>query len=638
MGACASTNAGRRSAGAPGVADTVVARELPLPAGSFADDHPPVGGEPRHFGDISRTSSFEMRTRWSRYDEERMPEEYAHAAAMICVMPAWMSGTRTLRYLQEMESRLRADKALRRRMSDARTFNTVVRSVVRKAYDLPDARAASEQRDLIHDCLIVDRVEQLHAHMVARQAHLTYALTLIDELDDPEALPAKLSEICDRAGRCASAKRQAFNLLVQRSYHLLEQSSRSNSNAPSSDSSSARSLSPDSRGASLGGARGSSGAAGAARSPSIDRSSSISAPPNLGTRDGAMAHVRACFEDYLDEHKERAVSSAYVEPARFYFDLVGDTFGRDHVAVHSVNWFLAVLSAALGIQAPLLLDYDDRHALGIVDVWQALNDDAWALFSHPTNFGREFEGVRYLRERGALLLKTPVPSGQLPCGTRTTLPKQLANMAVHPSSPARLRRELALYCERFAHFFRAEFFARKAFEVLWAELKPERVGFRRASDTLYAAYRAETGAEEEELVEHVYADEYYTELDVSRVVAFFAWAGLLKPDAASQLELHAPAADASLLPVDSRSPFAAAAAADGDVDETGSQPGDEAGGTARSGAHAPHERAARSPQPSSRSEPVAQRAAAVHIQAHARRRLATRSAEQLRAGGESTPT
>ena len=33
---------------------------------------------------------------------------------------------------------------------------------------------------------------------------------------------------------------------------------------------------------------------------------------------------------------------------------------------------------------------------GCVDVWVGLSDDAWETFSDPTNFGKDFEGVKGL--------------------------------------------------------------------------------------------------------------------------------------------------------------------------------------------------------------------------------------------------
>ena len=51
-----------------------------------------------------------------------------------------------------------------------------------------------------------------------------------------------------------------------------------------------------------------------------------------------MGRFYECMEDYLDDHKERAFKSSFMEPARFYYDSVHNHMGRDHVNVHGLNW------------------------------------------------------------------------------------------------------------------------------------------------------------------------------------------------------------------------------------------------------------------------------------------------------------
>jgi len=89
-------------------------------------------------------------------------------------------------------------------------------------------------------------------------------------------------------------------------------------------------------------------------------------------------------------------------------------------------------------------------------------------------------------------------------------------------------RDLAVYMDRFAYFFRVEFLAKRMFEVLNSESKPEHAGFRKSCDTLYEYYKVEVGAVEDTLVEHLY-DEYFIELDVDACAAFFRWFGVIKP-------------------------------------------------------------------------------------------------------------
>lgn len=144
-------------------------------------------------------------------------------------------------------------------------------------------------------------------------------------------------QVCDRATRCSSAQRQAFNVLVAHSYHIIERKQlAAESNPPASPA-----------------------------QPPLDRSNKAilhdflsgtkRAAPVPDSRQAALLRVYECVEDFLDEFKEKAFASAFVEPARFYFDVVSDAFQRDHVDIHGFNWFLALLHATLGAQVPAFL-------------------------------------------------------------------------------------------------------------------------------------------------------------------------------------------------------------------------------------------------------------------------------------------
>lgn len=184
---------------------------------------------------------------------------------------------------------------------------------------------------------------------------------------------------------------------------------------------------------------------------------------DLGTRNGALLRIYECMEDYLDDHKERAFKSAFIEPARFYFHSVRDSFGRDHVNVHGLNWYLALVHATLGVQVPHLPDYDDIHTMGICDFWAGLTDECWEHFSCPASFGSDFEGIEGLRCRQARsFIRRRVNSEQLPHGTKTLLPRILGNIAVDPAA-VQMRQALAVYPERFAHFFSRNFFCAEVF-------------------------------------------------------------------------------------------------------------------------------------------------------------------------------
>jgi hypothetical protein len=244
----------------------------------------------------------------------------------------------------------------------------------------------------------------------------------------------------------------------------------------------------------------------------------------------ALAKVYGCVETYLDGHKEKAFHSAFLEPARLYFDIVGNMHEKDHVNIHAINWYLALLHGGLGVQLPLLSSYNDGDVIGVCDFWDGLTEKAWNLFKEEGNFGKAFEGIldfRVFSKRGAFKKRSLIP-GQFANGKRHAKASHLGNVAAKGAP------ELATYLERYAHFFRRDWLARRMFENLNAESLPEYAGFRKACETLYRSYPLRE-ADKETFVEFAYADEYFTELDVERVGEFFEWLKVLKERPGSRL-------------------------------------------------------------------------------------------------------
>ena len=53
--------------------------------------------------------------------------------------------------------------------------------------------------------------------------------------------------------------------------------------------------------------------------------------------------------------------------------------------LHGLNWYLALIHATLGVQLPLLPDYNDHNGPwnGTVDFWRGMDDGAWECeYSH----------------------------------------------------------------------------------------------------------------------------------------------------------------------------------------------------------------------------------------------------------------
>lgn len=440
---------------------------------------PRKASETAHVRDLKRVSSKDLHERWT---EQREPfAEYRTAAHKICLEDEWVVHTRLARYLRMTAEAFRGDPNLKKRMADLGHFRSLARRVVQKGYRIEKEAQSEQTVDLVHsNCNVFDTLVGLFSGIDWRQPYLAYAVDILVKLEEPDAIVAKLSEVCDRAPRCSSAKRQAFNILVAHSFHLSEQTG-----VPSKEA-------------------------------------------DLNTLDGARQHFNTCMEDYLDDHKERAFNSSFMQPARFYFDCVGDHSARDHVNVHGLNWYLALLHSTLGVQTPTLPELSDVHVMGVADFWAGLKDECWHHFSDPEVFGADFEGVKQLKGKGHSAVRQRVPPGEFPRGMRTPHPKVLGNAAVNPKD-AKTRKALVVYVERFAHFFSREFFLPKALATLNSEVKPEHAGFRRACETLYRHFCTEQGAQAESFVEHCYRDDYFMELDLEAVEHFFAWLGVVKP-------------------------------------------------------------------------------------------------------------
>lgn len=486
--------------------------------------------------------------------EQGMKIVFKDEAKSICIAHGFFGYTSLGRHTQRIKDILASSAELNRQAGDGvKTKETIV-ALVQKAYRLPSAERAKEQHDLLGNQNVVQTLTNLHQNCgsAERQRVLSRALTEIQMLDQPDGLMAKLSEVCDRAPRCPSAQKQAYNLLVHHAGTLSDRHEASTqqatlrlkhelglscavdqvanaahallglSSAIPATERLAMCLTSVFGDRPLAEAAGGSGGADAA----------------LESRDGAMERLYAVFGDYLDEHKERAWKSAFEEPARFYFKCVGDDCGHSHVNVHGLNWYLTFLSAGLSFAMPIIPDEDDQWHYGLVDFWAGLKPEAWDYFSDPSNFGKEYTGITALKSggKGKWVAKHVSSDGSWPAGQHDIKPPRKLRSLIEKGGGSS-RPNLKLYAERFAHFFTRDFFVKRCFEALNAEMKPEHAGFRRAAETLYHEYRIAHGIEDGTLLEHVY-DDMMTTLDVDAVTLFLGWCGLLRLTPTLEAELR----------------------------------------------------------------------------------------------------
>lgn len=149
-----------------------------------------------HFNHLRTETSEKLRVMWSQ------PHEYS--------LPAYDNAfnTKLERFLRNLSDELKHDSALKIMCEKEVHFNEVLLHLISKAY--PGTQAAS-QSDIIHGCNIFQTVRNLFTSIGWRQPYMTLALKRLLAFEHGDVIVAKLSEICDRANRCSSAKRQAIN-------------------------------------------------------------------------------------------------------------------------------------------------------------------------------------------------------------------------------------------------------------------------------------------------------------------------------------------------------------------------------------------------------------------------------------------
>mmetsp|Transcript_32549 Transcript_32549/g.82022 ORF Transcript_32549/g.82022 Transcript_32549/m.82022 type:complete len:741 (-) Transcript_32549:269-2491(-) len=423
--------------------------------------------------------------------------------------------------MREADRKIGQDNAMRQKLQSKEHFEGVVVAVVRKGYMISSNAEATSQKDAIHkDKTISTSCTHLWESIGAKKKmHLTYAMEMIRDFETPSGIVAKLSEVCDRAHRCMSAKNQAFVMVVTHGYNL-SQANITKETSPGVSTAQSPAGPDSTAGPTVAALQYRESEKLIEETLKAHLSATSGNSVGVGEFSGALSRVYECVECFLDSHKEKAFQSAFIEPARFYFDLVGDSHQRDHVNIHGINWYLALLHGGLGIQLPLLSAYSDGDNIGVCDFWKGLSDNAWKEFAKEANFGKAFEGIKAFEGNNRQKFKgRNVTVGELPQGLRSAKAMLLGNSSTNNGRHAKA---LALYLGRYAYFFRRDWLTRRMFENLNSESLPEYIGFRKACEVLYASYPLRE-ANKESFIEFVYADEYFTELDETRVGEFFEW-------------------------------------------------------------------------------------------------------------------
>jgi hypothetical protein len=426
----------------------------------------------------------EVRKQWSY--SHTVLSEFRKAAECIDVEDVWMTNTMLLRQIRDAGKIFGEDL---KRLNDHTAFEKVLLAAIQKGYKLENVEKARHQKDILSRQNVFGRVKGVYNTLEAwKKPYMAHAFQLLVDMEnDTAAITTKLSEVVDRSLHCRQVQVKSFNLMISHAYRLVLHQGK-----PTGD--------------------------GAGHANGFD---------------AALLRFYECMEDYMDDHKENAFKSSFQEPAKFYFHYRSGSEGwnEDNVETHANNWYLTLLNATLSVHLPLLPAYWDNWPECCCDFWAGLSDDCWRVFSQQDHFGMSYNGITELRRGKAFLEDPRVSRAQFPRGHRPPPPKQWANNIVDPNGNKKHRENLAIYLERFAHFFSVDFFVRKSFNKLNSEEKPEHAGFRIAAEALYSAFRLEQGCSQESFLEYSFDDDMYMDLNVPHICRFYVWLGILKPAA-----------------------------------------------------------------------------------------------------------
>eukprot|EP00468_Gymnochlora_sp_CCMP2014_P007995 CAMPEP_0167753314 /NCGR_PEP_ID=MMETSP0110_2-20121227/7640_1 /TAXON_ID=629695 /ORGANISM="Gymnochlora sp., Strain CCMP2014" /LENGTH=546 /DNA_ID=CAMNT_0007639057 /DNA_START=163 /DNA_END=1800 /DNA_ORIENTATION=- len=437
---------------------------------------------------------------------EKRRTTIAHVQNDICLAPHWVQHTRFLRCLK------------------------IYDLIFSKNPDLNSQCSGEEGEAMFQACMSRCEMFDLNVFNFFREQRgrqkkdLALSALLLLKYGSTNTAVGVMARVQDRAGRCRSAKKQAYVLMVQYGVDVLE-----HNDTKVGETWWDRYIRNDFK--SLLAREKRLVVPSCVMSPAGERLEAKDTADFVDRKEGADAlrFIHRCIEDYLDSHKMNAFLSAFQEPARFYYHLCGNSHHRDHVNVHGLNGYLCMISGGLGMNLPMVPYKDDKDAYkGCTDHWRGLRENAWEVFSKPSNFGKTFEGIPELKKAQA----TTYVRSERQSAYHYRFAKPVASALAERAKKG--ERSILQHLDRFVHFFRREFLVKRLFEVLNSENKPEYHGFRKACNKLFPLYAHDkyisaTGG----ITEYLY-DEYFTTLDIDRTADFLAWLGVLKESEGQQ--------------------------------------------------------------------------------------------------------
>lgn len=194
--------------------------------------------------------------------------------------------------------------------------------------------------------------------------------------------------------------------------------------------------------------------------------------------------------DYIEDLKERAFRSTFLEPALMYFDTIGNATASGDVDVHGSNPYLAVLQATTGIIIPRIPLLQDAIQCGVTDFMMTGMDREVAVIREPANVGKSYRAVIKTRLPQAPRRRAQMNSFIFNLRNHCSTPLELGLVAAdeHRSSVEERRYYADNYLSSFVNYFSAENLLPLLFNAC---MQDEAAGTAQALQTVFEKLKTE---------------------------------------------------------------------------------------------------------------------------------------------------
>lgn len=208
-------------------------------------------------------------------------------------------------------------------------------------------------------------------------------------------------------------------------------------------------------------------------------------------KESATEIVRNKCIDFIEDLKEGAFRSTFLEPAMMYFDSINNTIASGDVDVHGSNPYLAVLQATTGIIIPRIPFLQDNIQCGVTDFMVTGMDREIAMIRDPVNVGKSYRAVIKEHQLPRVTRHAPMNAFIFNLRNHCSTPLELGLVAVdeHGSSVEERRYYVDNYLQAFVNYFTAE----NLFPLLFnACMQDEAAGAAQALQAVFEELKAES--------------------------------------------------------------------------------------------------------------------------------------------------